>query len=551
MKERERIVVTGLVVLLLLTWLGFTVHRSPRFAGSLWGGILGVSGALLMLVPLAYMVVKRNGRLRRRATKYVSMRTLLAWHIYAGIVGPIVVLLHTGHKFESPLGIALTAMALVVVISGFIGRYLMKQFTTEIREKKAMLGRLQLVYQQALAELGHDPDQARLLRPFSGFLGRVVGGFFVRDVSTEPAVSSTVEVTSPATLLRVSESMADLEYAIKTHETFKTWFGKWLKIHIVISFILYGLMSLHIWAAIHFGLRWFEPSSLSQAGRGSYVTASTFVKTPTPAHSILAPANAIDEFSFRYGQLFRHYWRSTATIRGIETTVFDYAGIAREVGQHDSDFSRVVRALEDVGPDRLGGDDREKAFWINVYNFAAMKLAAENYPIPSIIDSKISSDDPWGIKAVQVGSAWYTLKEIENAILLRKFNDPRIVLAISCAAVSCPDRTGEIFSGEGIDGQLDSIVRGLLANPTKGLSIDRDRKILKLSWILKADQRLFEGGGDDGLVSFVVRYVSPEIRSWIESHRAEITIEYFDHDWGLNDIVLADKKSEAPSQWQR
>ena len=271
MKERERIVVTGLVALMLVTWLGFTVHRSPRFAGSLLGGILGVSGALLMLVPLAYMIVKRSGRLRKWITTYASMRTLLAWHIYAGVLGPILVLLHTGHEFESALGIALTATTLVVVISGFIGRYLMKQFTTEIREKKAMLNQLEEVYRQALHQLGEKPDQARMLQSFSGIFGRLGAGLFVRDIATHEAVASAVDVASPATLLRVSESIADLEYAVKTHEKFKTWFGKWLKIHIFISFVLYTLLGLHIWAAIHFGLRWFEPLSVAQMAPAAHV----------------------------------------------------------------------------------------------------------------------------------------------------------------------------------------------------------------------------------------------------------------------------------------
>jgi hypothetical protein len=51
MKEREPFIVGGLVALLLVLWLGFLFHASPRFAGSLWGGVFGVSGALLMLVP--------------------------------------------------------------------------------------------------------------------------------------------------------------------------------------------------------------------------------------------------------------------------------------------------------------------------------------------------------------------------------------------------------------------------------------------------------------------------------------------------------------------
>ena len=98
MKERERLVVSGLVVLLLILWLGFFVHRSARFAGSLWGGILGVSGAVLMLVPLAYLLIKRVSPLKQWVTHRVSMQTLLAWHMYAGILGPILALLHTGHR---------------------------------------------------------------------------------------------------------------------------------------------------------------------------------------------------------------------------------------------------------------------------------------------------------------------------------------------------------------------------------------------------------------------------------------------------------------------
>ena len=45
MKERERLVIGGLCGLMLVLWLGFLVHRSSRFAGSAWGGLLGVSGA--------------------------------------------------------------------------------------------------------------------------------------------------------------------------------------------------------------------------------------------------------------------------------------------------------------------------------------------------------------------------------------------------------------------------------------------------------------------------------------------------------------------------
>jgi hypothetical protein len=252
MKERERLVVSGLVVLLLLLWLGFLVHRSPRFAGSAWGGLLGVSGAVLMLVPLAYSLVKRVKWVQKRVWRWVSMRTLLSWHIYAGILGPILALLHTGHKFDSPLGIALTAMMLLVVLSGFTGRYLMGYFTHELLEKKQMLDALKVAYDQTAGELTRQPEQAALLGTFSGFFSRVLAGLFIPSPAAEPG-----GMAAPVRALRLAESMADLEYAIKTHETFKRWFARWLKFHIVISAVLYVLLALHVWSGIHFGLRWF------------------------------------------------------------------------------------------------------------------------------------------------------------------------------------------------------------------------------------------------------------------------------------------------------
>lgn len=254
MKEREKIVVTGLVMLMLLAWLGFPLHHAHRFAGSFWGGVFGVAGGILMLVPLAYLFVKRNKKIKQTVTKHVSMRTLLAWHIYAGVLGPILVIIHSGHKYESVVGIALTAMTLLVVVSGFIGRYLMSGFAKEIREKKAMLTELKTAYDEAVVAVGSNPQTAKTLRPFTGFFSRLMAGFFLPEPTTEPSVAKADSIT----LVRLAESIADVEYVIRTHEDFKTWFGKWLKFHIVISFVLYALMFVHVYYAVYFGLRWFE-----------------------------------------------------------------------------------------------------------------------------------------------------------------------------------------------------------------------------------------------------------------------------------------------------
>ncbi|MBX9622603.1 MAG: hypothetical protein K2X82_02200 [Gemmataceae bacterium] len=252
MREREPLVAGGLVALLLVLWLGFLVHRDPQSAGSAWGGVLGVSGAVLMVASLAYSVIKRVRPVKAWVTRRVSMRAVLGWHMYAGLLGAILGLLHTGHKFDSPLGVALTAAMLIVVLSGFVGRHLMKQIALDVNEKKEMLTRLESAYRQAAGDLAADPGQAALVRPWSGVWGRLAAAVFQvfpRTASAPPPASVRA--------MALAESMADLEYAIKTDETFRWWFGFWLRIHVVTSVVMYLLLALHVWAAIHYGLRWF------------------------------------------------------------------------------------------------------------------------------------------------------------------------------------------------------------------------------------------------------------------------------------------------------
>ena len=237
---------------MLLTWLGFAVHQSTRFAGSLAGGALAVTGSLLMLFPLLYMVIKRVPFLRRLVTRRFPMRSLLAWHIYAGVIGPILVLAHTGHKFESALGIALTGMTLIVVVSGFIGRYLMSFFAQEIREKKGVLTELKADYDALVVEIQGDPIIGEQVGMLQDFGSRLVAWAFAGGHQSERALSPSIRA------LRLAESIADVEYAIASHQHFKKAFGVWLKCHIVISLVLYLLLGLHVWAAIHFGLRWFS-----------------------------------------------------------------------------------------------------------------------------------------------------------------------------------------------------------------------------------------------------------------------------------------------------
>lgn len=247
MRERERAGVSGVLAVLLLGWLGFLVHRSPRFPGSGVGAVFGIAGAVLMLVPLAYPIVKRIPYFHDRVTRHASMQTLLALHVYAGIGGSLLAIIHTGHKFHSPLGIALTATMLLVVVSGFMARYLLTYVGHEITDKLVLLQTARGDLDSAWGVLENSPVEARTLsRAPLLAAGLASFGFEL------PYGGAAGEVT------RIAESVADLEYAVRTHEFFKRWFARALNLHIVLSFILYVLLALHVWSGIYFGLRWLR-----------------------------------------------------------------------------------------------------------------------------------------------------------------------------------------------------------------------------------------------------------------------------------------------------
>lgn len=263
-----------------------------------------------------------------------------------------------------------------------------------------------------------------------------------------------------------------------------------------------------------------------------------FVFTPGMASA----KSPLEAFNGYFEQLVKETWHKTVTIHGIQTTVFDYALMAQQAKQSNSAFSRSLAALRKVEPKTISRGDIDKVFWINAYNFAAMKLVVDHYPIDSIRNLKVSLIKyPWSIKAISIGGKKYSLKTIEHDILLKRYADPKIVFAVSCAAISCPDRFNEIFKAKKFDEQMEKILRTFLKNQQKGLHVDKKDKVLTLSWIFKKDEGHFKGNGQTGVLDFVLKYLSEELKGWILKNRSELKIKYFDHDWGLNDLALKDK----------
>jgi hypothetical protein len=247
MKNSERFIVSSIFAVLVFGWLGFLLHVSPSFAGSGLGAVFGISGAVLMFVPLGYVLVKRIPFLKAHITKYISLQTWLTIHIYTGIVGALLALIHTGHKYVSPLGIALTASMLLVVVTGYVLRYLTPFVSLDMKDKLLLLQTARGDLDSAWGVLENSAAERKGL-PKAPLLTAGLASLGLSFTSDNPAGQVTA----------LAEGVADLEFSIRTHELLKRWFARALTAHIILSVAMYALLAAHIAAGIYFGLRWLS-----------------------------------------------------------------------------------------------------------------------------------------------------------------------------------------------------------------------------------------------------------------------------------------------------
>ena len=115
-----------------------------------------------------------------------------------------------------------------------------------------MLLQIQAEYQKTVIELAKYPEQVKKVA-FAGFFKRVW-----RSIQSPDSEIGQEGVALSARAVRLTESMADLEYAIGSNDLLKRRLSYWLIVHIVVSVIFYTLLGMHIWSGVYFGLRWFQ-----------------------------------------------------------------------------------------------------------------------------------------------------------------------------------------------------------------------------------------------------------------------------------------------------
>ena len=228
----------------------------------------------------------------------------------------------------------------------------------------------------------------------------------------------------------------------------------------------------------------------------------------------------------------------------VESRV-DYAKLAGDDAGLRSYLARL--AATDIAAVTNASHEDRLAFWINAYNACMLKRVIEHYPIKKAggfhgIKNRAAGrpeNSVWQINDVFTGDHCAVAgkersqDEIEHEII-RPMGDPRIHLAVNCAAISCPPLIARAYLGETVEEQLRDRVRSFMMDPAHfDVTTEGDKRIVRVNKVLDWFKEDF--GDKDGIRAFFAEYADGLYREALQDPDTEL--KFYDYDWTLNDIL--------------
>lgn len=176
--------------------------------------------------------------------------------------------------------------------------------------------------------------------------------------------------------------------------------------------------------------------------------------------------------------------------------------------------------------------DEQLAFLINVYNAETLKLIIDHYPVESIKDIGTLFTKPWDLKVVRLFGKKITLNNIEHDMIRKNYREPRIHVALVCAAKGCPILLDTAYIPGRLDEQMSEQTKFFLADKKKN-HFDAKSKTLYVSPIFKWYKEDFQDG--KGIVPFVRQHANESLAQQLTVKG--IRIRYTEYDWSLNDMA--------------
>jgi len=221
--------------------------------------------------------------------------------------------------------------------------------------------------------------------------------------------------------------------------------------------------------------------------------------------------------------------------QAVKNGLVDYALLKKN--QHF--IEHLLYALSVVPINQLQKNE-QLALYINAYNVFTLRLVLDYWPrIKSIKDiPEYPLSRRWKDQRWQLGNKRISLRDLKLNYL-RGFKNPMVHLALSCAALSCPDLYSGVFRASTLNRQLVAVTRSFLSQ-NKGLQwqmesrlVGEPEPVVYLSKIFKREETDFVINGYS-LLGFAEEFSPPEFRDFLLENKNNVQVKFMSFDWSLN-----------------
>ena len=164
------------------------------------------------------------------------------------------------------------------------------------------------------------------------------------------------------------------------------------------------------------------------------------------------------------------------------------------------------------------------AFYLNAYNAWILKVMLDHYPTKSIKDTMYFVFRRNIITVAQKKTSFHAL---ENDVIRKQFNEPRIHFALNCASASCPPLHSRAFEIGTLEETLAFLTKDFVTNNPLGLrTLNNDRELFA--------SKIFEWYAEDfekdagGIVAYLEKIREKPFPSGAK-------LKFQDYDWSINE----------------
>ncbi len=214
--------------------------------------------------------------------------------------------------------------------------------------------------------------------------------------------------------------------------------------------------------------------------------------------------------------------QSHASFDALLTKYVDTNGNVDYVGFKNEEVKLLayIDWLKSNGPETTWSDNKQMAYWINLYNAYTIYTILVEHPVNSILD--IDGGMVWTTRQIMVGSQAYTLDQIEKNKLLAAFGEPKVHFAVNCAAASCPPLLNKAWTESNIQQYYTSQTKAFINNPTYNTITTDTIEISKIF-----DWYATDFGGSSQLVNYIQQYSDHTISN-------NAVVKFKSYNWDLN-----------------